>query len=438
MLPNYRITSEEMILPFDSNPHSHLLKFRYINYGQVGGEDRMQRIQVHPDVLDEKARLVQQKKQELERMVWELEKSIYMLQSDWSGVTGERFFWDFMQAKEVFPNTLGLLDEIQKEFTFIAKNFRTTDGSGEVALYIPEELKRNFAVGLLDKSVGETITGMGQTAEAFFDNPFSTLGSVAYAMTVGKVVDVGRGIQFAWDTAWGTGTARSDIEQFVEEQKKQIDESGAGYYGGAMTGQALAYVLFGKAFRSMDDKHTDLGGSGVKREGMYTLNEPVKIRTNKGIEVEFTNPSGNKISWIEQNPKNIPNAIESSLKSPNSGRALEGRVAEYVQQRIEVLGFALKANNLTNNEVAGDLDVVTSKQIIEVKKSTAALDMEQIDKYINSDNAKFFNHEMKEVIVYIDKPIDLTNKYVKENIDSLKNSGVIVVNSLDELGGVLK
>ncbi|MEK3706482.1 WXG100 family type VII secretion target [Paenibacillus sp. FSL R7-0198] len=227
----------------------------------------MQRIEVHPDLLEEKARLVQQKKQELERMVWELEKSIYMLQSEWSGVTGERFFWDFMQVKEVFPTTIGLLDEIQKEFTFIAKNFKTTDGSGEVALYIPEELKRNFAVGLLDKSIGETITGMGQTAEAFFENPFSTLSSVAYAMTVGKVVDVGRGIQFAWDTAWGTGTARSDIEQFVEEQKKQIDESGAGYYGGAMTGQALAYVLFGKAFRSMDDKHTDLGGSGGGKSG---------------------------------------------------------------------------------------------------------------------------------------------------------------------------
>ncbi|WP_340015847.1 WXG100 family type VII secretion target [Paenibacillus sp. FSL K6-1318] len=239
-----------------------MLKFRYNYYGQVGGEDRMQRIQVHPDVLDEKARLVQQKKLELDQIVRELEKSIYMLQSEWSGVTGERFFWDFMQVKEVFPTTLGLLDKIQNEFTFIARNFRTTDGSGEVALYIPEELKRNFAVGLLDKSVGETITGMGQTAEAFFDNPFSTLNSVAYAMTVGKVVDVGRGIQFAWDTAWGTGTARSDIEQFVEEQKKQIDESGAGYYGGAMTGQALAYVLFGKAFRSKDD----IGSGAAKSE----------------------------------------------------------------------------------------------------------------------------------------------------------------------------
>jgi WXG100 family type VII secretion target len=201
--------------PFDSNPHSNLLKFGYIYYGQVGGEDRMQRIQVHPNVLEEKARLVQQKKLELERMVRELEKSIYLLQSEWSGVTGERFFWDFMQVKEVFPATLGLLDKIQNEFIFIAKNFRTADGSGEVALYIPEELKRNFGVGLLDKSVGETVTGIGQTAEALFYDPFGTVTSVAYAMTLGRVVDVGRGIKFAWDAAWGNGKARSDVGQFV-------------------------------------------------------------------------------------------------------------------------------------------------------------------------------------------------------------------------------
>ena len=67
---------------------------------RLAGDKEMQRIEVHPDLLEEKARLVQQKKQELERMVRELEKSIYMLQSDWSGVTGERFFWDFMQVKK--------------------------------------------------------------------------------------------------------------------------------------------------------------------------------------------------------------------------------------------------------------------------------------------------------------------------------------------------
>ncbi|NUU78031.1 WXG100 family type VII secretion target [Paenibacillus xylanilyticus] len=409
----------------------------------------MQRIEVHPDVLEEKARLVQQKKQELERIVWELEKSIYLLQSDWSGVTGERFFWDFMQVKEVFPTTLSLLNKIQEYFNYVADNFRTTDGSGEVALYIPEELKQTFAKGLADGSVGETVTGIGQTVEAFADNPLSTVGSLAYALTLGKVVDAGRGIKFAWDAAWGTGTARSDVEQFVEEQKKQVDQDGLGYYSGSMAGQVLAYALFGRAFHAVENKHSDLGGSGGGKSesgekstdiggSPPKINEPVKIKTNKGIEVEFTNPSGNTISWVDQNPKNIPNAIESSIKSPNSGRALEGRVGEYVQQRIEVVGFALKANSVTTSEVAGDLDVVTNKQIIEVKKSTSALDIEQIDKYINPDNPKFFNYDMKEVIVYIDKPIDMTNKYVKENINHLRDSGVIVVNSLDELGGVLK
>ncbi|MGV2967538.1 CdiA C-terminal domain-containing protein [Paenibacillus sp. AGC30] len=292
----------------------------------------MQRIEVHPDLLEEKARLVQQKKQELERMVWELEKSIYMLQSDWSGVTGERFFWDFMQVKEVFPTTLGLLDEIQKEFTFIAMNFRTTDGTGEVALYIPEELKRNFAVGLLDKSVGETLTGMGQTAEAFFSNPFSTLSSVAYAMTVDKVVDVGRGIQFAWDTAWGTGTARSDIEQFVDEQKKQIDESGAGYYGGAMTGQALAYVLFGRAFRSKDDIGSG-GSGGDKKEPQKGIDSPRDLIKPS----ESPNPEALPSGARTKIPNNADKATKQSLELENDAADQLARSGYRIEQNPKVL-----------------------------------------------------------------------------------------------------
>ena len=62
-------------------------------------------------------------------------------------------------------------------------------------------------------------------------------------MSIGKVVDAGRGIKFAWDAYWGNGTARSDVEQFVEEQKKQVDQDGLGYYSGSMAGQVLAYAL---------------------------------------------------------------------------------------------------------------------------------------------------------------------------------------------------
>ncbi|WP_434752752.1 WXG100 family type VII secretion target [Paenibacillus amylolyticus] len=239
----------------------------------------MLRIQVHPDELDAKARYVQQCKLDLDRLLRELDKNINMLQSEWSGVTQEKFFWDFMQTKEVFPATLGLLDSIQKEFTFIANNFRQIDGSGEEALYIPDTLGPSFGTGLIDKAIGDTVTGVGETAEDFIYNPLSTLGSLAYAMTIGKAVDVGRGLAFAWDAAWGTGTARSDIEQFVDEKKKQLDEDESGYVKGAMIGQALSYFIFGKALHSKDH-HGSGGGGGGKKEtekgsvGHRDLTEP--------------------------------------------------------------------------------------------------------------------------------------------------------------------
>ncbi|MGF9697324.1 WXG100 family type VII secretion target [Paenibacillus sp. MABNR03] len=404
----------------------------------------MQRIEVHPDVLEEKARLVQQKKQELERIVWELEKSIYLLQSDWSGVTGEKFFWDFMQVKEVFPTTLSLLNKIQEYFNYVADNFRTTDGSGEVALYIPEELKQTFAKGLADGSVGETVTGIGQTVEAFADNPLSTVGSLAYALTLGKVVDAGRGIKFAWDAYWGNGTARSDVEQFVEEQKKQVNQDGLGYYSGSMAGQVLAYAFFGKAFRAVENKHSDLGGSGGgksesgEKGSPPKINEPVKTKTNKGIEVEFTNPSGNTISWVDQNPKNIPNAIESAMNSRNSGKAIEGKVGDFVQGKVEVTGFGLKLDNISTGKPAGDIDVMTHNQIIEVKKSISSVKMDQIDKYVNPNNSQFFNYEGRRVVLYIDESFDTANKQTDKMIKEFNSKGVTVVNSLEELGGVLK
>lgn len=232
---------------------------------RFGGENGMLRIQVHPDELDAKARYVQQCKLDLDRMVRELDKSLNMLQSEWSGVTQEKFFWDFMEIKHVFPSTLGMLDNIQKEFTFIANNFRTTDSTGEVALYIPNELKPSFFTGAVDKAIGDTVTGLGETAEALIYNPLSTLGSLAYAMTLGKVVDAGRGLAFAWDAAWGNGTARSEIEQFVDEKKKQLDEDESGYVKGAMVGQALSYFIFGRALHPKE-RHESGGGGGGKKE----------------------------------------------------------------------------------------------------------------------------------------------------------------------------
>lgn len=280
----------------------------------------MLRIQVHPDELEAKARLVQQCKLELDRIVRELDKSIYFLQSEWSGATREQFFWDFMEVKDVFPATLGKLDEIQKEFTFIANNFRTTDSTGELALYIPDELKPSFFTGAVDKAIGDTVTGLGEMAEAFLYQPFSTLGNLAYDMTLGKVVDARRGIAFAWDAAWGTGTARSDIEQFVDEQKKQLNGDESGYYKGALVGQALSYLIFGRALRSKDH-HASGGGGKEKNSEGKTESE----RTNRYHVLESVNKFEDKIrnkpvehgQFFDKDGKSVGETVVGTEKSIN-------------------------------------------------------------------------------------------------------------------------
>ncbi|MDR6720556.1 hypothetical protein [Paenibacillus sp. 2003] len=128
---------------------------------------------------------------------------------------------------------------------------------------MPTQLEPSFTKGMVDKSIGDAVTGLGQMADSVLYDPFGTLPRFVYDMTLGKVVDAGRGIAFAWDMAWGTGTARSDVDQFVEQQKLQMAQDATGYYTGSVLGQAFSYLLFGRAFRSLENKHSDHGGAGT-------------------------------------------------------------------------------------------------------------------------------------------------------------------------------
>ncbi|NMM55424.1 hypothetical protein [Paenibacillus aquistagni] len=179
-------------------------------------------------------------------------------------------------------------------------------------------------------------------------------------------------------------------------------------------------------------------GDGKKIEGTGKFNDPVITKTNKGLEIEFVNPHGSKIKWVDQNPKNIPNAIESAKNSSNSGKAIEGKVGNYVQQNMEIKGFGLKLDNISTGKPAGDIDVMTNNQIIEVKKSISAVKLDQIDKYVNRSNPQFFNYEGREIVLYVDEIIDTSNPQVTKMIQELNSKGVKVVNDLEELGGVLK
>ncbi|MED0673652.1 hypothetical protein P4S95_26150 [Aneurinibacillus aneurinilyticus] len=88
---------------------------------------------------------------------------------------------------------------------------------------------------------------------------------------------------------------------------------------------------------------------------------------------------------------------------------------------------------------AGDLDVVTKDEIIKVKKSLKAVtDVEQFDKYGNVNHDGYFNHDQKKVILYIDKSLTNLHPNDLKKLEAIKSKGVTIVDSIDELKGVLK
>ncbi|MHC5218566.1 hypothetical protein ACYSNR_18160 [Enterococcus sp. LJL128] len=120
---------------------------------------------------------------------------------------------------------------------------------------------------------------------------------------------------------------------------------------------------------------------------------------------------------------------------------IEGKVGSYTQQKIEVTQFGQEI--LTNNQKVTDLDIVTPKHIIEVKKSASSIKTDQIDRLIDYNNPQFFNFESKKILVYFDEPIqNITNPKTLEKIEYLRNlesqNKITILNSLDNLGEELK
>ena len=229
-------------------------------------------------------------------------------------------------------------------------------------------------------------------------------------------------------------TKKEEREYTFKGNLLSLGEIGLSAWGIASAG-ATKLVVPGK-FIARNANNTDekLYQTVIKSTPM---NKPIKVKTNKGIEVEFVNPAGTTITWIEQSPKNIPKAIQSALNSKQIGTQIEGKVGDFVQQRTEITGFGLEIKNSFKEKVT-DLDIETKTQIIEVKKSISAIKDEQIDRLINGKDKGFFNYEAKEVILYIDEPIPYTKPSVNNSINKIKDKGIIVVNSLEELEGVLK
>lgn len=161
--------------------------------------------------------------------------------------------------------------------------------------------------------------------------------------------------------------------------------------------------------------------------------------TKTGNKVEYVNPAGNLLKWTEQHPSSINQSIQSALNNiADVGKQTEGKVANFIQQEGKTVeAFGMKIDNSTISDPAGDIDVMTAYEIIEVKNSYSAWTnkQNQTAKLVNSQSNQYFNPYKKKAILYIDR--QLTNTQKAEILRKIP-SDVFLVNSLSELKQLLR
>lgn len=413
----------------------------------------MSRIKVTTEQLLHVSRQIEQWRQQLEGIRNDLTARIGFIQSQWAGATQERFFYDFQQSRSVLDRALESMVKSSQDLMAIAERFEQADQEqvslGAVTGSIASNMMANHAAGdtvdkqkmvynpLLRVYVPASEAENGMTGQKEFTE---------YWNNGGTYKEMRGGPQQPEST--GRDIYDEQISSFKEGIQPATGESVPAWQAAVSIG-SLQLGKVAIAFTGMYNR-----GYKVPREGFRlpkdtavkpgqiqnrpSQDNPMLSKTNKGLEVQYTNVTGNKIFWVEQNPKNIPNAIEAAKNSRDTGKVVEGKVGEFVDRHVGVTGFGVEVKNIDNKLRVTDLDVVTNSQIIEVKKSAGAVKTDQIDRLVDTNNKEFFNYDKKEVVLYIDAPLEKAGPIASEKIDYIRSKGVKVVNSLEELREVLK
>jgi len=182
-----------------------------------------------------------------------------------------------------------------------------------------------------------------------------------------------------------------------------------------------------------------VGAKDVVVKGI-SLKPALRYKTMRGMEVEFTNPSGNTVKYVEQTPKDMDAIINANLSSGKEGRVLEGKIAQIVKESGTLEATGLKIETLSKQPIS-DIDILASsganRYIIEVKNSVGAIDKRQLDKQINPNGEGFFNHEGREIIYYISDPIPNGKKEI-EKLKLLEDNNIKIFSSREELRGLFE
>ncbi|MGN7360377.1 WXG100 family type VII secretion target [Paenibacillus sp. SAF-054] len=428
-----------------------------------------------------------------------MDKRMYETHEQWSGMTRENFFREFRAFQEQRTATLDKITFVGQELLTISKNFAQTDaevvqtsarGGLDLNLMINEQ-KRGYAQAQTDeerdaysqeadrirdamrqqgydeseimqktdpamsedqvmarawdetrkwaeadpKGFGLMFAGrpLVQGAIANIEAARNTYNEARKGEIVKAIVDYAKGYtNFYTDLGYKLAESASNPGETVDKLTHSPAQAKTEFIASLASG-----LIFG---RHMKKEHHGEGGSGGRKPGAgegTQIDPSVGSLVKDGSKSKYTNSAGNELTWVDQHPKNINRDIENFLNSPNVGKATEAKVANFVRSETEVVGFGQKILK-KDGQPAGDLDVVTKNAIIEVKASIKAVDPEQFLKMTKQDYPDFFNPENKKIILYIDKPMTNLRSEHEVILEEIKSQGVIIVNSLEGLKGVLK
>ncbi|WP_337034288.1 WXG100 family type VII secretion target [Paenibacillus illinoisensis] len=413
----------------------------------------MNRIKVTPEQLLHVSKQIEQGRQQLKGIRNNLVARIGVIRSQWTGVTQERFFYDFEHSRFVLDRALECMLNSSQDLIAIAERFEQADqeqvSMGAVTGKIASNIMAYHAAGdTVDKQkmvynpvlrvyVPASEAENGMTGQKEFTEYLNNGGTYKGIKGVTEQPESNEGDIFD-----------EQISSFKEGIHPATGESVPAWQAAVSIGSlqlgkvAIAFTgMYNRGYKVPKEGFRLPKDTAVKPgqiQNRLSQDNPMLSKTNKGLEVQYTNGTGNKIFWVEQNPKNIPNAIEAAKNSRDTGKVVEGKVGEFVDRYVGVTGFGVEIKNLDNKLRVTDLDVVTNSQIIEVKKSAGAVKTDQIDRLVDTNNKEFFNYNKKEVVLYIDSPLENAGPIASEKIDYVRSKGVKVVNSLEELREVLK
>ena len=430
----------------------------------------MSTIKVTPEQLHHVSNQVDQARQQLEGIRSDLTRQIMFIQAMWMGATQERFYYEFERSKPILEKALESMVNTSKDLKDIAARFQEAD-AGQVSL-----AGATGAVGAM--AMTTRLTGNG--------NPEDKGYRMAYNSAFG-----------IWLPVNEKGVTDQAALQAYEKDKGNLDVKGMqGPMNMDPPGEDI-FALQIKAFENgihpftgepVSDKYAQtmvtslklsqifmavsmVKGSMPGSKGPFRLpsSNPAVAKIKNNIEAArvkqdkeqtgargntqkltnsetlvkeknkttYTNLAGAELTWVDQHPKNINRDVDNFLGSSNIGKATEAKVANFVRNETEIVGFGQKVLK-KDGQPAGDLDVVTKDVIIEVKASIKAVDSEQFLKMTQRDHPDFFNPENKKVVLYIDKPLNKLRDEHESMLKDIRSYGVTIVNSLEKLREVIK